>query len=210
MSSPVPAAVVFDLGKVLLDFNYARTAQALTPLSRVDEDTFRRALDQSDLLMRFETGHLTREEMYAEVVRVTGYRGDFPSFAEAFGDIFTEIPEMIQLHGQLQAAQIPTYIFSNTNGLAVDFIHRRFPFFRTFTGYVYSHEVRCMKPQPTIYEAVERMSQRRGTDLLYIDDRVENVQAGAARGWQVIHHLSVPETVALVRRKLHPRLHPAH
>ena len=206
MSSPIPKAVIFDLGKVLLDFDYGRTARALVPHSRVDEETFRRALDQSDLLLRFETGHLSPTEMFAEVVRITGYRGDFASFAEAFGDIFTEIPSMIALQARLRTIGLPTYIFSNTNGLAVDFIRRRFRFFHDFTGYIYSHEVRCMKPQPTIYEAVEQQSGRRGDELLYIDDREENVQAGAARGWQVIHHRSPEETIHAVHTRIAPIL----
>lgn len=206
MSSTIPKAVIFDLGKVLLDFDYGRTARALVPQSRVDEATFRRALDQSDLLLRFETGHLSSAEMFTEVVRITGYRGDFASFAEAFGDIFTEIPSMIALQAQLRTLGLPTYIFSNTNGLAVDFIRRRFPFFHNFTGYIYSHEVRCMKPQATIYEAVEKLSGQRGDELLYIDDREENVRAGAARGWQVIHHHTPAETIHTVHSRIAPIL----
>jgi len=204
MNSPTPRAIVFDLGKVLLDFNYARAARALAARSRVDEEAFRQALDQSELLWRFESGKLSSAEMFHEVVQITGYCGDFPSFAQAFGDIFTEIAPMIDLHARIRQAGVPTYIFSNTNGLAVDFIRGRFPFFQGFQGYIFSHEVGCMKPEPAIYEAVESLAGHRGDRLLYIDDREENVRAGSARGWQVIHHLSVSETVARVERQLNP------
>lgn len=202
MSSKVPRAVVFDLGKVLLDFDYGRAARAMTFHSRVDAETFRRVLDQSSLLLRFETGELSAQEMFAEVVRATGYSGDFAGFAQAFGDIFTEIPEMIRLHTAIRAAEIPTYILSNTNELAVEFIRQHYPFFDTFSGHVFSHATRCMKPQPRIYEAVEELSGQRGAELLYIDDREENIIAGADRGWQVIHHHLPPETIATVRERL--------
>lgn len=43
-----------------------------------------------------------------------------------------------------------------------------------------------MKPDSKIYEALEKMSGKRGAKILYLDDRPENVDAGAARGWQVI------------------------
>lgn len=43
-----------------------------------------------------------------------------------------------------------------------------------------------MKPNVKIYEALERLSGKRGSEILYLDDRQENVDAGAARGWQVI------------------------
>ena len=81
---------------------------------------------------------------------------------------------------------IPTYIFSNTNDLAIEHIRRNFPFFANFAGYIFSHEVRAMKPAAKIYEDLERMSGKHGADILYLDDRQENVDAGAARGWQVI------------------------
>ena len=202
MKAPQPRAVVFDLGKVLLDFDYGRAARAMAPRSLVDVDTFRQALDQSPLLVRFETGFLTPEEMYADVVQVTGYTGDFPTFEAAFGDIFSEIPVMIAAQAELRRQGIPTFIFSNTNGLAVDFIRRKHPFFNGFTGHIYSHEVKCLKPQPKIYEAVEELSGCRGTELLYIDDRAENVTAGAVRGWQVIHHVDPSATLAEMNRVL--------
>ena len=199
MNSPAPQAVVFDLGKVLLDFDYSRTARALAPLSDVGPEELRLALDQSPLLVRFETGEITAREMYAEVVRRSGFRGAYAQFAAAFADIFTEIPAMIALHTDLRERGVPTYIFSNTNEVAVDHIWRNYPFFRTFTGHVYSHQARCMKPQSMIYDAVEQLSGRRGAELLYIDDRADNIAAGAARQWQVVHHVSVPATVATVR-----------
>ena len=43
-----------------------------------------------------------------------------------------------------------------------------------------------MKPDAKLYEIVERESGRRNAELLYLDDRPENIATGAARGWQVI------------------------
>jgi HAD superfamily hydrolase (TIGR01509 family) len=48
------------------------------------------------------------------------------------------------------------------------------------------HRHGAMKPEAKIYEALEEMSGKRGPEILYLDDRPENVAAGAARGWQVI------------------------
>jgi HAD superfamily hydrolase (TIGR01509 family) len=43
-----------------------------------------------------------------------------------------------------------------------------------------------MKPDAKIYEALEKMAGRRGAEILYLDDRQENVDGGVAREWQVI------------------------
>ena len=49
-----------------------------------------------------------------------------------------------------------------------------------------------MKPDAKIYEALETMTGKRGAEILYLDDRPENVDAGAARGWQVILQTDPP------------------
>ena len=53
-----------------------------------------------------------------------------------------------------------------------------------------------MKPEPLIYEAMEAMTGRRGADLVYLDDRTENIAAGAARGWRAILHETPEKTRA--------------
>jgi HAD superfamily hydrolase (TIGR01509 family) len=67
-------------------------------------------------------------------------------------------------------------------------IRRNFPFFADFDGYILSYEVKAMKPDAKIYEALENAAGKHGAEILYLDDRPENVDAGAARGWQVILH----------------------
>ena len=53
-----------------------------------------------------------------------------------------------------------------------------------------------MKPDAKIYEALEKLAGRRGADILYLDDRPENVAAGAARGWRTILHETPEKTRA--------------
>ena len=43
-----------------------------------------------------------------------------------------------------------------------------------------------MKPDPRIYEALERLAGKRGGQILYLDDRPENIEGGRRCGWQVI------------------------
>jgi HAD superfamily hydrolase (TIGR01509 family) len=57
-----------------------------------------------------------------------------------------------------------------------------------------------MKPDAKIYEALEKMAGKRGPDVLYLDDRLENVSAGAARGWQVILQETPEKTLAAIQK----------
>jgi FMN phosphatase YigB (HAD superfamily) len=181
-----PKIVVFDLGKVLVDFDYGIAARHLAARCKITVDEINRYIATSPLLFRYETGLMTRQAFYTEVCSVTGFGGDIEEFGGFFSDIFAEIPLMVELHSTLRKRGVPTYIFSNTNDLAIAHIRRNFPFFSNFDGYILSYEVQAMKPDAKIYEALEKMSGHRGAEVLYVDDRPENVEAGAARGWQVI------------------------
>ena len=111
------------------------------------------------------------------------------------------MPGTIALQAELRRRGYKTYIFSNTNDLAMEHVIRNFPFFDNFDGYIYSYEVGAMKPEPKIYEAMEAMSGKCGSDLIYLDDRAENIAAGAARGWRAILHES-PEKSRLAIQQL--------
>ena len=188
--------VAFDLGKVLVDFDYHIAVSRIAARSTLPPDGIKTFLGQSHAIIDYECGRLTREEFYEQARQAIGFRGTIEEFGGFFADIFTEIPPMIELHAGLHRRGVPTYIFSNTNDLAVEHIRRNFPFFKNFDGYIFSYEVGAMKPDAKIYEALEKLVRRRGADIVYLDDRPENVAAGAARGWRTILHETPERTRA--------------
>jgi FMN phosphatase YigB (HAD superfamily) len=196
----IPKVVVFDLGKVLVDFDYGIAARKLAARSRSAAGPAQHLLDCMPILMRYERGLLTTEEFYHEIRAVIGYEGSLPEFGDAFADIFWPIEPMVQLHADLRRRAVPTYVFSNTNDLAVTHIRQNFPFYRDFEAYVLSYEHGAMKPEAALYEVVERVTARREGEILYLDDRPENIEAGAARGWQVILQETPEKSWAAVRR----------
>lgn len=198
-SSP---AIVFDLGKVLLDFDYAVAVRRLLAQSTCSASELLALINQSPLLLQYECGTLTTAAFYEKVREVSGYGGSFEAFMEMFGDIFTPIPEMVQLHADLVARGYPVFIFSNTNEMAVRYIRKKFSFFSRFDGYVFSYEHASMKPEASLYEVVEKLSGRRGGELIYLDDRAENIEAGRARGWRAFLHESPAGTRAWVEAAL--------
>lgn len=192
--------VVFDLGKVLVDFDYGIAGRKLAARATMAAHELGQFLISVPLIIRYETGLITSQQFYEEVRSATGYLGDIDEFAGLFADIFTPIEGMVQLHSELRAQGFPTYIFSNTNELAVRYIRKAFPFFHNFDGYILSYEHQSMKPDAKLYDVVEAQSGARGAQILYLDDRPENVEAGAARGWQVILQESPDKTRAAIEK----------
>src|SRR5665213_438718 len=173
-------SIVFDLGKVLVDFDYSIAARKVAARSTKQVPDLQHFLGSSPILQRYESGQLTRQQFFDEMRQTTGFTATLEEFSADFADIFVPIAPMIGLHEELRQRGFLTYIFSNTNDMAIEHVRHNFPFFKHFDGYIFSYEVKSMKPQPKIYEAAETMTGRRGADMIYIDDRAENIEAGAA------------------------------
>jgi putative hydrolase of the HAD superfamily len=183
-----------------VDFDYTIAAAKIARRSRLAPEQMRYVLEQSPLLRRYETGLVSDEQFAVEVCSACGFSGTLDEFYNAFADIFSEIKPMTAMQAALRANGIPTCIFSNTNGVAVGHIRRRFPFFANFDHYILSYLEGAAKPDSKIYAAVERAAARTGEAIVYLDDRAENIQGGLARGWRAILHETPEKTIPALRR----------
>jgi FMN phosphatase YigB (HAD superfamily) len=107
----VNTIVAFDLGKVLVDFDYHIAVSRIAARSTLPPDGIKTFLGQSHAIIDYECGRLTREEFYEQARRATGFRGTMEEFGEFFADIFTAIPPMIELHAGLRRRGIPDLHF---------------------------------------------------------------------------------------------------
>jgi 2-haloacid dehalogenase len=196
----IPSAVVFDLGKVPVDFDSGIAARRFAARGTMTIQEIAQYINQSSLFVQYELGAVTTQQFCAEICRVTGFRAGLAEFGECFADIFVPIEPMVQLQATLRQRGSPAYVFSNTNDLAVEHIRRSFPFYANFDGYILSYQHGAMKPDARLYEVVEHQSARHGAEILYLDDRPENVAAGAARGWQVILQESPEKSRAVIQK----------
>ena len=191
--------VAFDIGKVLLDFDYGILIAKLAPRTQWNEAALDAYLNQSPLLAEYESGQLTSPEFFTRIQDETKFTGTESEFAALFEDIFTPIEETIAMHRKMVERGVPTYTFSNTNEMAVRHISRSYDFWSKFTGHILSHEVKSLKPDAGIYESLEAASGREGESIIYLDDRPENIEAGRARGWRACCHQDANETQAFLQ-----------
>jgi HAD superfamily hydrolase (TIGR01509 family) len=180
--------IVFDLGKTLVDFDYSIAAGRIASRCNPVADAAKFFSLHAALLTSYEMGLLTTIQFYEQIKAASGFCGTQVEFGEFFADIFAPIQPMIDLHAEFRKKKMATFVLSNTNDLAIEHIRKKFPFFNDFDGYVLSYEHGFMKPGSKLYEIVERASGRKGEEVCFIDDRPENVQTGAARGWKTILH----------------------
>jgi len=65
-----------------------------------------------------------------------------------------------------------------------------------------SHRLGVAKPEPAIYERFEALSGVRGREVLFFDDRAENVAAALDHGWRVERVDPDRDPIAQIRARL--------
>lgn len=176
----MPRAFLFDIGNVLLTFDFTRVLRALESHGWGPDDSLHGKL--VPLILAMEEGQLDNGTFIQAAKTAAAFNGPDEIFADAYCDIFTPNAPMVALVERL-AATHPLYLLSNTSGLHLDFIRERYPFFRHFTGGVYSHEARSLKPDTVIYRQAIEQCGLIPEETLYIDDLPANTAAGSRHGF---------------------------
>ena len=93
---------IFDLGKVLVDFDYTIAARKVAARSAKSPADLHAFLGSSPLLLEYESGQLTRQGFYDAIRAAIGFKGDLAEFGSFFADIFSEMPATIALQAELR------------------------------------------------------------------------------------------------------------
>ena len=185
MPSP---ALLFDIGNVLVRFDFTAAAQRLAAQSRATAEEVLALLSpfKDDL----ESGRISDDDFITQSTARIGFEGTREDFIHIWSDIFTENTPMIAAVAQL-AVTHPLYLLSNTSGLHKDWLFEKFEVFRHFAGGIYSHAAGAMKPHDFIFEAAVKAFGLDPARTLYIDDLPDNIATGKRLGF--VSHLYHPD-----------------
>jgi FMN phosphatase YigB (HAD superfamily) len=174
-------AVIFDLGRVLVNFDFQRGYRALEGLCPYSAAEIPVRIQSSGLVKRFETGLIGPRDFYAQFSERLGLTIDYSRFCEIWTSIFTEalLPESLL---ESLAARYRLVLLSNTNPIHFEMIHAAYPHLRHFHRLILSHEVKAMKPQPEIYRAAIEAAQCRPEECFFTDDILEYVEGARLMG----------------------------
>jgi putative hydrolase of the HAD superfamily len=178
-------AVIFDIGNVLLTFDYFIAERALVAHTGIEKAPS--VEDLHPLRIDHETGRIPREDFVRIVREAFSHDGPEDHFLELWTGIFQVNEPMVQwarsLHGK-----VPLYLLSNIGCIHHDHIFGEYDFFGTlFDDGVYSYKAGVMKPERRIFEIARTQFGVDPSRTLYIDDLEENVRGAEEAGF-VGHH----------------------
>lgn len=178
-------AVIFDIGNVLLKFDYYIAAHKLMEKNGLD------VLPGQDLVVSakaaLEGGEIQRAEFLRRVRPHFQDVGDESEFLRIWENIFDENLPMTRLATALSTT-LPTYLLSNISCIHHDYIFARYPVFETFRDGVFSYKAGAMKPGDEIYRIAIKQFGIQPETTVFFDDMPENVVAAEALGFQAIRY----------------------
>ncbi len=193
-------ANIFDLGRVLVDFDFQRGFQALEGVCPYDAAEIRERIAATDLVERFETGLIEPPEFVAQLSRILDLDIDHAGFCTLWSSIFTDplVPEAM-LEGL--AARYRLLLLSNTNAIHFEMIRGNYPMLRHFHQRILSYEVHAMKPRREIFQAALERCGCRPEECFYTDDIAAYVEAAQRLGMDAVQF----ESLAQLERELKAR-----
>jgi len=184
-------AIVFDVGRVLIDFSYDDFFAWL----RTQGAEFNGVADfvEKTGLLAYEHGHVNDDHFLARLSSLLNKPVDQATLINKWLDLFEPIDEMLQLAQGLKT-RYGVYLLSNTSALHWQHIVPRFQLNAISHGLLASFEVGAMKPDPAIFRAAEQQFELTAKTTVFIDDIVDNAEGAIRCGWQGIHHKNSPDT----------------
>jgi putative hydrolase of the HAD superfamily len=175
-------AILFDLGKVLVDFDIETGVNTLHAASAVSRSRFEEVLWSHNWVRRYELGEISTRDFHAYLCESAGLKMDLPGFCAVWSSVF--LPEPIVSEGLLLALRqkYPLILVSNTNEAHLDYIRSNYRVLDFFDHHVLSYEVGSLKPDRKIFEHAIALSGHPAEALFFTDDREENVLAASQMG----------------------------
>jgi putative hydrolase of the HAD superfamily len=190
--------VLFDLGKVLLDFNNENAKNYFKKLGVDDYDKHVMALHSQNIFNELETGALSAEQFIKAISQKLNGSVSDADIQNAWNSILMDFRAESMMYLEKLKNQYNLYLLSNTNSLHhAEFDQILFNQLQVtsldsyFTKAYYSHQTGMRKPDRKIYELVLNDAEIAAAETIFIDDMPENVAAASALGFQT--HLLLPE-----------------
>lgn len=195
-------AIMFDLGGVIIELHYQKTVTPFAHLAGITEQGIGDLFVTSDVLQRFEVGEISENVFHQQVCEILGINMERELFDATWNALLGDISrERIKA---IQQLDYRTLILSNTNSVHErafnEILHQSHgieSLHEVVEKVYFSHEVGLRKPDDNIYQYVLEDQQLEPDEILFIDDRADNIQAARQLGFQVFQNERIDDWMGL-------------
>jgi 2-haloacid dehalogenase len=176
-------AVVFDVGNVLYHWDMRRLFAKL--IHDVGElDWFLANVVTEEWHFQHDAGRPLAKMVPERIAEFPAYADHINAYATRFVETIPgPVAGMIALVDELAARKVPIFGITNFGAEFWDQFRPTAPVFDHFTDIIVSGVERLVKPDPAIYTLALRRFGLAPDEGIFVDDRLENIEAAAANGF---------------------------
>jgi FMN phosphatase YigB (HAD superfamily) len=180
-------ALLFDLGRVVLDIDFSRAFQCWADHAGCEPAQLGERFLRDELYWRHEKGEISDEAFFAGLRSSLGIELSDTQFVEGWNAIFVgEMPGIHQLLARA-ARRLPVYAFSNTNAPhAAYFAAQYAEVLGHFRKIFLSSTIGLRKPDAEAYDHVVQAIGVPAERIVFFDDLAENIEGAAERGLKAV------------------------
>ena len=189
-------ALLFDIGRVVLDIDFGRVMANWAGHAGCEPAQLAARFAPNDAWHRHERGEISDAEFFAGLRTSLGVAISDAQFLEGWNAIFTG--EMPDIAASLARAgkKLPLYAFSNTNNAhVVHFSHAYAGVLGHFREIYLSNAIGLRKPEAAAFDHVVKAIGVPASRIVFFDDSADNIKGAQARGLTAVH-VAAPDDVA--------------
>lgn len=179
--------IIFDVGMVLVDFCWKEYLESF----HYSEDTrqeIANAMFLSKDWLEFDRGVLSNEEI------LECFISNAPQCENEIRNVFKTIKGIVRPYEyslpwieELKEKGYKVYILSNFSKRVFEETKDRMNFLSAMDGAIFSYQIKKVKPQREIYEALIQKYGINPENAVFLDDTIVNVEGAKAAGMAGIH-----------------------
>lgn len=186
-------AVVFDYGMVLTGPQDPAAHAELVRITGLPLDRFEE-LYWADR-HAYDEGKLTGLQFWQKIVRdgkLTLSETEIQQLNFLDGRMWSTVNEhMVVWQAQLKRHGLITGILSNMGDSVLEVLLATHSWITNFDNHIWSYQLRMAKPDPAIYRHLLEKLGTQPAETLFLDDKLENIEAAHALGIQAIQFSTV-------------------
>ena len=178
---------LFDLGNVFFDWNPERV---LKPIFNDDErmNFFINNISFPLLDTRCDAGITIEVAVNDAIKKFPEFEKEiklyYPNHGNMVGGFFQKTVDVFY---KIKELNHPCYVLSNWSAETYEGMEEKYPFLKDFDGKIISGRDFLIKPDPAIYELAISRFNLIPEETLFIDDRLDNIEAAQNLNFQTIH-----------------------
>ena len=178
---------LFDLGNVFFDWSPERV---LKPMFADDErmNFFINNISFPLLDTRCDAGIKIEVAVNDAIKKFPDFEKEiklyYPNHGNMVGGFFQKT---VDIFYKVKELNYPCYILSNWSAETYEGMEDQYPFLKEFDGKIISGRDFLIKPDPAIYELAISRFDLIPEETLFIDDRLDNIEAAQKLKFQTIH-----------------------